>query len=163
VMKLGLAISEVSKAEGKLADALWRIGERHKTDHDVFHVTKTLAKLERGHIDALTEHAERYDASVDEDAAEADERGLLDKAMEKSAELVGRRPEPSLLLLRDLRQLHELAARTSIEWVILGQGAQAAKDEELLSAVSECHDETLRTLKWTTYRIKEAAPQILAA
>ena len=87
--------------------------------------------------------------------------GLLDRAVEKGSELVGRRPEPALLLLRDLRNLYELAARTSIEWVILGQGAQAAKDEELLSAVSECHAETLRTLKWTTYRVKEAAPQVL--
>jgi hypothetical protein len=160
-MKLGMAISQVAKAEEKLADSLWQIGERHKSDHDVFHVTKALAGLERGHIETLAKQAERYDGSVDEDAAEPDERGLIDKAMEKSAELIGRRPEPALLLLRDLRHLHELAARASIEWVILGQGAQAAKDEELLSAVSECHAETLRTLKWTTYRIKEAAPQIL--
>jgi hypothetical protein len=162
-MKVGMAISQVAKAEEKLADGLWRIGERHKADHDVIHVTKTLAELERGHIEALAPHAESYDASLDQDAAEPDERGLLDKAVEKSAEMVGRRPEPALLLLRDLRELHELAARASIEWVILGQGAQAAKDQELLSTVDECHAETLRTLKWTTYRIKEAAPQVLAA
>jgi hypothetical protein len=162
-VKLGLAISQVAKAEEKLAHGLWRIGERHKTDHDVFYVTKTLAGLERGHVEALAPHAESYGGSVDEDAGEPDERGLLDKAVEKSAELIGRRPEPALLLLRDLRVLHELAARASIEWVILGQGAQAAKDQKLLSTVELCHAETLRTLKWTTYRIKEAAPQVLTA
>jgi hypothetical protein len=162
-MKLGLAISQVAQAEEKLADGLWRIGERHKTDHDVFHVTKTLAELERRHLEVLAKQAERYGGSVDEDAGESDERSLIDKAMEKTAELIGRRPEPGLLLLRDLRLLHELAARASIDWVILGQGAQAAKDEALRAAVSECHAETLRTLKWTTYRIKEAAPQVLVA
>jgi hypothetical protein len=161
-MKLGMAIGEVADAEESLADALWSAGERHRTDHDVFHVTKTLAGLERSHIERLAPHAERHGATIDVAAAREDERGLVDRAVEKGAELVGRRPEPGILLLRDLRRLHELAARASIEWTILAQGAQAAGDQDLLSAVGECHDETLRTLKWTTYRIKEAAPQILA-
>ena len=46
--------------------------------------------------------------------------------------------------------------------VILAQGAQAVTDTDLLNAVSSCHDETLRTVKWATYRIKTASPQILA-
>ena len=54
-----------------------------------------------------------------------------------------------------------LAAGTSLDWVALGQAAQAARDAELLDTVSACHPQTLRTLKWTTYRLKEAAPQVL--
>jgi hypothetical protein len=161
-VKVGIAIREVAAAEEALADALWDVGERHRTDHDVFHVTKTLAKLERKHIGALRPHAERLGETIDADAATGEARGVLERVVEKGAELVGRRPEPGLLLLRDLRLLHELAARASIEWVILAQGAQAVKDADLLSVVSEGHAETLRTLKWTTYRIKTAAPQILA-
>jgi hypothetical protein len=42
------------------------------------------------------------------------------------------------------------------------QGSQAVKDDALLATVSSCHAETLRTLKWTTYRIKATAPQALA-
>ena len=71
--------------------------------------------------------------------------------------------EPGLLLLRDLRALHVLAAGASLDWVALGQAAQAARDTELLEAVSACHRGTLRTLKWTTYRLKEAAPQTLTS
>ena len=41
--------------------------------------------------------------------------------------------------------------------------AQAAKDMGLLATVTECHEETLKTLKWTTYRLKEAAPQALTS
>ena len=160
-MKLALAIGEVAGAERRLADGLLEVGERHRADHDVFHVTRTLSELERGHVAMLEPHAERHGAAIDADGAEPNGRGLLDRAMEKGAELVGRAPEASLALLGDLRRLHELAARASIEWVILGQGAQAARDEELLSVVGACHPETLRTLKWTTYRIKEAAPQTL--
>jgi hypothetical protein len=52
-------------------------------------------------------------------------------------------------------------AEASINWVILGQGAQAARDRELLDAVSDCHAQTLRGMKWTVTRIKSGAPQVL--
>jgi len=165
-MKLGMAIEEVAHAERELADRLLAVGQRHRTDHDVYHLTRTLAKMERGHLDALARHAGRYGASIDRDAngsGRAGPGGLIETAREKSAELLGRRPEPALLLLRDLRELHLLAAGASLDWVALAQGAQAAKDTDLLATVSECHNETLRTLKWTTYRVKEAAPQALTS
>jgi hypothetical protein len=162
-MKIGLAIEQVAAAERELADALAAAGERHKTNHDVFHLTRTLAKLERGHLDALAPHARRYDADVDRDDAVAARPGPVRSAVEKGAELIGRRPEAGLLLLQDLRRLHLCAAAASLDWVALGQAAQAAKDTELLETVTACHPETLRTLKWTTYRVKEAAPQVLTS
>jgi hypothetical protein len=163
-VKLGLAIEQVAKAERELADELLAAGERHKTDHDVFHMTKTLAKKERAHLDELARHASRYGAEFDRDGDGRAKPGeLLASAREKGAELMGRRPEPGLLLLRDLRELHLLACGASLDWVALAQGAQAAKDTHLLETVTACHDETLRTLKWTTYRLKEAAPQALTS
>ena len=159
-MKLGLAIEQVASAERELAEHLIAAGERHKTDHDVFHLTKTLAKKERAHLHALARHAGRYGASVDRDDSG---HSTLGAAREKAAGLLGRRPEPGLLLLRDLRELHLLAAGASLDWVALAQGAQAAKDTDLLDTVTECHNETLQTLKWTTYRLKEAAPQALTS
>ena len=38
---------------------------------------------------------------------------------------------------------------------------EAAKDTELLACVSLCHPETLRTVRWTVTKLKEAAPQAL--
>jgi len=77
--------------------------------------------------------------------------------------MVGRRPESGLLLLRDLRALYTLASEASINWVILGQVAQAAKDAELLHVTKECHPDTLRTLKWTNTMIKVVSPQVLTS
>jgi hypothetical protein len=162
-VKVGIAIEEVASAESDLADELVAVGARHKADHDVFHVTKTLATMEHGHIGALASHAERYGASVDaEREDEPAPPGRLREVAEKGAELTGRRPEPALLLLRDLRKVYLLASEASIDWVMLAQGAQAVKDAELLDTVGTCHEETLRTVKWATYRIKTAAPQALA-
>lgn len=42
-----------------------------------------------------------------------------------------------------------------------GQAAQAARDAELLAAVSACHGELELQVKWLTTRIKVASPQVL--
>ena len=163
-MKIGAAIEQVASAEADLAGQLVTVGERHRTDHDVFHVTRTLARMENGHIGSLEPHAKRYGVSVaGEGRDDPARRGPLARMLEKSAELVGQGSEPGLLLLSDLRSIYLLASETSINWVMLAQGAQAVKDADLLNAVTSCHDQTLRTVKWATYRIKSAAPQALAA
>jgi hypothetical protein len=60
-------------------------------------------------------------------------------------------------------KVHVRAAEASINWVILGQGAQAVRDEDLLATVTSRHPFALKTLKWSTTRLKEAAPQVLAS
>jgi hypothetical protein len=158
-MKLGLAIRETHEAERELAAELLRLGERHKVDHDVFHLTRALGERAQERMHALEPHAERYGEKLAN--GDPDDGGLVSTLREKGAELVGRRPETGLLLLRDVRKLHLLAAEASIDWTILGQGAQAARDSELLDTVSACHPETLRALRWTTTKLKESAPQVL--
>jgi hypothetical protein len=163
-MKLGLAIRDVSESELELGNSLDRLGERHKADHDVFHMTQTLQRMARANVERLEPVASRYGVKVDpEDAPSEHDGGLLGKAREKASELAGRRPEPGVLLLRDLRELHLHYAEASINWTILGQGAQAARDRELLDVVSSCHAQTLRGLKWTVTRLKTASPQVLTS
>jgi hypothetical protein len=163
-MKLDVAIREVQDAELALGRQLDRLGQRHKADHDVFHLTETLQRIVRANLERLGPFAERYGvgAAADE-AAEEHGDGLLAGAREKASELAGRRPEPGLLLLRDLRALHLLYAEASIDWVILAQGAQAAREAELLDAVQKSHQQTLRGMKWTVTRLKTAAPQVLTS
>jgi hypothetical protein len=192
-MKIGLAIQQVRSAESDLAEELERVGERHKTDQEVYHLTRTLADISRRNVEELSRFQERYPVTGGTEAGGEGESdsglfgrlrekgseladsvsegsrsgegghrsGLLDTVREKGSELVGRRPETGLLLLRDMRKLYMLASEASINWVILGQGAQAAKDHELLQATKECHPDTLRALKWTNTRIKETSPQVL--
>ncbi len=159
-MKIGLAIQQVRSAESDLAGELEKVGERHKTDQEVYHLTRTLANISRQHIEELARFQERYPISGGAEGGDG-ERGLFGRLREKGSELVGGRPESGLLLLRDLRELYVVASEASINWVILGQGAQAAKDLELLQATKECHPDTLRTLKWTNTMIKETSPQVL--
>lgn len=161
-MKIGLALREAHAAESALASELRRVGERHSAEHDVLHLTRTLRGWSEHHVRRLAAQAERYGVDLDAEAA-GDDDGLPAHARGKGAELAGRRPEPGILLLRDLRDLHLTAARASIAWTVLGQGARAVQDGELLEAVTASHPQTIRTMKWTVQKLKEASPQVLAS
>ena len=162
-MKIDIALRETYDAETDLGAALLQVGERHKADHDVYHLTRTLSTWCDRHVQHLARHAPRYELQLDAQAVEDErDRGLVARMRERGSELVGRRPEPGLLLLRDMRDLHLAAARTSLAWTALGQGAQAVGDSKLLETVTVCHPETIRTMKWTVQKVKEATPQILA-
>jgi hypothetical protein len=80
----------------------------------------------------------------------------------KASDVLGDRPEPGLLLLRDLRDVHRSAAGVSVDWVMLGQVAQATKDTGLLALTQRCHPQTLRQLRWANGMVKVLSPQILS-
>jgi hypothetical protein len=75
----------------------------------------------------------------------------------------GRRPEPGLLLLADLRRLHRKAAGVSVDWELLAQAAQAMRQPTLLALTQTCHPQTLRQMKWANAHLKATAPQILGS
>jgi len=160
-VNIDLAIERTAEAERQLADELLQVGERHSTEHDVFDLTRSRAQQAQANLERLAAAAARYGTEIDREPSAGG--GMVAAVREKAAELLGRRPEAGLLLLADLEQLHLRASRASLAWVALAQAAQAAKDAELLSIVSDCHPETLRTLRWTTQKVKDSAPQALAA
>jgi hypothetical protein len=158
--KLAIAISDVHRAETELHDELLALGERHKPDHDVYHLTRTLAQFAQANVAALVPHGERYGVNLDCQTADGSS-SIMAGLREKASELLGRRPEVGMLLLSDIRTLYLVACEASIDWVILGQGAQGARDQDLLAVVSSCHPQTLRTVRWATTKLKEVSPQIL--
>jgi hypothetical protein len=164
-VRIAAALSETHDAEADLAAHLLEVGERHKVEHDVYHLTRTLRRWCDRHVHLLAEQSLRFDVDLDAEAVSKEKPGggLLDRLRETTSEIVGGRVETGLLLLRDLRELHLAAARASLAWTVLGQGAQAIREPALLAVVSKCHPQTIRTMKWTVQKIKEASPQILAA
>jgi hypothetical protein len=44
---------------------------------------------------------------------------------------------------------------------MVGQGAKAARDRDLLETVTDCMEQTAVQARWLKTRIKEAAPQAL--
>ncbi len=160
-MKIGLALEDLHRAENDLAHALLRTAERHRTEHEIYHLGRDLARWSHRHIAEIAQLGEHYDVSLD---AEPDAESTLAKGMrEKAGELLGRRAAPGLLLLRDLREVYTLACGVSVDWELVGQAAQAARDTELLGMVSRCHPDTLRQMRWANTHLKDSAAQVLVS
>ncbi|MFK8906178.1 hypothetical protein [Streptomyces sp. YS-3] len=147
--------------ERRLARELLTVAERHRTEQEIHHVALDLATWSREHVQRLADTARDHD--LDLSGPGESPGGFLTTLREKTAETMGRRPEPGLLLLRDLRDLHLAASENSLSWEMLGQAAQASRDAGLLQLVSSCHPRTLRQMRWTNTMIKILSPQILTS
>lgn len=159
---IALTLRALHDGEKHLARQLTTVAERHRTDHEIHHVATDLAAWSREHVQRLADPAHAHGLDLDGPPGDSG-RGALSTLREKAAEVVGRRPEPGLLLLRDLRELHLDATENSLHWEMLAQVAQATKDDELLAVASACHPQTLRQMRWTNTMIKILSPQILTS
>jgi hypothetical protein len=159
--KVGMALKELYRAEEELADEYVKVGERLAAEHDVWYDCKRFAEQCHLHADAIRPFAVAHD----EDLPPADDATVGETTTaalrHKLSEMLGRRPESGLLLLRSLRQLYLQAQEVSFHWIVAGQLAQATRDHELLALVDEHHRETLTQIKWLKTQVKQASPQAL--
>ena len=160
-MKLDMAIEELHRSENELHSVLLSMSDRHKADHEVFHVTRTMATWSERHVAQLAEVVREFGLELDPVAKKPS--GLVETLQQKTSELTGRRSAPGLLLLADLRHLYREAGGTALDWELLAQGAQGAKKKVLLDFAESCHPQTLRVSKWAEAKLKESSPQILAS
>jgi hypothetical protein len=161
--KIGLALRELYRAEEDLADEYVKVGERLATEHEVYYGCKRFAQQCHLHAETLRAFAARYEEQLPpSDDAEVGETTAA-ALRHRLAELLGRRPETGLLLLRSLRQLYLQAQEVSFHWIVAGQIAQATRNPELLAVVDRLHRETLTQVKWLKEQVKQASPQALVA
>ena len=151
-MHLAHYVGLLHRAQVELAGAFREVGAGHADEADVFHMTASLAKQCDEHAQQLEPIGQRYG----EDAPDEPER--------LHSELFhGKRTGP-IGLLRDLHDLYLMAAECDMAWTLVGQGAQGAqgaRDQELLQVVRRCEEETAMQMRWLRTRMKEAAPQAL--
>jgi hypothetical protein len=157
VKKIGLAIAELHRSETELARDLESLAARHHGDQDVCHLARDLSRWCDDHVAALADHGRRHGRRLS-----ARRRPALGRTLQKRvSDLVRSRPEPALLLLADLRRVHRVAAGASLDWELLAQAAQAAKDADLQAMCARCHPQTLRQMRWANAMLKELSPQAL--
>ncbi len=160
-MKFGLVLEEMHRSENDLAHHLLTISERHKVDHEVYHLARDLARWSQQHVRDIAAMAKNY--GLDLDPEPRGEMGLMETIREKGSEMVGRRPETGMLLLKDLRELYLKACGVSADWELLAQAAQGMKDKDLLGLAEKCHPQTIRQMKWANGKLKESATQVLVS
>ncbi|WP_458117082.1 hypothetical protein [Arthrobacter sp. D2-10] len=158
-MKIGLVLEELHRSENDLAHELLQVSERHKVDHEIYHLGRDLAKWSQEHVREIAKIAKNYGQDLDPDPK--GDLAVTKKLREKGSELIGRRSSPALLLLRDLREIYLKAAGVSVDWEMLAQAAQGIKHTDLLDVTKQCHPETLRQLRWANAMLKVESTQAL--
>jgi hypothetical protein len=148
-MRLAHYLGLLHRAEQELGKAFREVAECHMDEPDVFDLCSKLASDCETHAERLEPFAERYG----EDAPDEPKR--------LHSDLFGGTRSGGLGLLRDLHDLYLMATECDIAWTLVGQGAQGARDSDLLTVVEECEAETAIQLKWLKTRMKQAAPQAL--
>lgn len=159
VKAIALLVQELHDGENAMTAQLRRAARQHATDYDVRHGATKLSKWSEEHVMRLAEVGRRFDLDLSRSADD----GVVRQMREKTAEALGRRPEPALLLLQDLRDLHLCAVGNNIYWEMFSQGAQALRDGELLDLAKACRPQTVRQMEWTNTLIKELSPQALTS
>ncbi|MGW3397823.1 hypothetical protein [Streptomyces hydrogenans] len=167
------------RGEQDLATELASVAERHAAEHELHHVALDLAAWSREHVERLERAARAHDpdfAGADQDGSAS---GSLATPMVRPAGARGhggtgarghggtgargRGPEPGLLLLHDLCDLHLRATENSLYWEMLAQVARATRDDWALGLASDCHPRTLWQIRWTNTMIKTLSPQALSS
>ena len=158
-MKLGLVNEELHRSENHLARVLLAVSDRHKADHEVFYVARDIARWSQRHVTELAHVGADFGVGLEPEPE--GEPGILERIQQATSDLLGRRPEPGLQLLADLRHVHREAAGVSLDWELLAQAAQGARKRELLELAERCHPDTLRQMRWANAKLKESATQAL--
>jgi hypothetical protein len=161
--KLLAALREVLDAEVELAEEYRKVGERHAADHDVFHLCHTLALQCEAHAGRIREVATAAGHDLPDGGHESFAHGLIAALRRKTSEANGRTDKTGPLLLHDLRHLFVLVSDCEIAWTIVGQGAKASREQDVVELFSTCCEEVVGQMRWIKTKIKLAAPQVVAA
>ncbi|WP_030935397.1 hypothetical protein [Streptomyces sp. NRRL B-24720] len=157
-----VVLHTLHQGEQHLADELVTVADRHRTEHEVHHVATDVATWSREHVQRLVQASADHGLDLN-GPFDGSSNGVLAPLRHETSERAGCRPDPGLLLLRDLRDLHLAATHNSLHWEMLAQVAQATKANDLLALASSCHPQTLRQMHWTNTMIKILSPQLLSS
>jgi hypothetical protein len=159
--RLSLALHALHRGEVGLGRELLAIADRHHADHEIWYTARDLARWSQIHVRRLAEVGAQHGARLKAEPTWA--VPLLSRTAQQVSDTLGRRPEPALLLLADLRRLHRRAAGASLDWEIVAQAAQAMQATDLLELCEACHPQTLRVLRWSNSQLKVHSPQAIAS
>ncbi|MBV9594810.1 MAG: hypothetical protein JO147_13565 [Actinobacteria bacterium] len=157
---LRYAFARVHHGETEMVSHLEHLAAKHRADHEIYFVALDMAEWSRTNLRQSAQVAADHDIGLSQRSPGP---GPLDRLQEGMSTLLGRRPEPGLLLLEDLRDAYLRASQTSLAWEMLAQHAQAAHDTDILELAGRCHPQNLRQIRWCNTMLKTLAPQTLTS
>ncbi|WP_418606335.1 hypothetical protein [Georgenia sp. SUBG003] len=81
-------LRELHRSENDLAHELLQVSDRHKVDHEIYHVARDLAQWSQRHVREIAEIAQRYGEKLDPEPE--GESNVAERLIDKGSELMGR-------------------------------------------------------------------------
>ena len=122
---ISVALRALHRGERDLAQHRCESASATARTTPVYHVAAELAGWSQEHTQRLAHAAQEYGLRLGEPRGEPPT--VMRMLRGKTAEVVGRRPEPGLLLLHDLREPHLAAAGNSLYGEMLAQACACRK------------------------------------
>src|ERR687888_1812117 len=145
-MRLASYLTLLRTAEQRLGDSYRFVADGHAEEPDVVATCRQFATQADHHVSTLDPVTSRYLKLPSDEplSAQADRWGVT---------WLGEPRTGPLGLLRDMHDLYALAGFVDLAWTIVGQAAQAARDTELSTVVTDCESDVTRQLAWLTTRV----------
>jgi hypothetical protein len=151
------ALHALRDRERALAAELRAVGDRHANEHDVLHMCRRLARRSDERAAALGDVA-GVRGPAPHDGPLASIAGIGRRVQ---ARVSGRTAAAGPALLDDLCVLSLLVHEVDLHWVIVGQGARAARDRDLVDLAVEAQTGVEQVARWIRSRIQEMAAQVV--
>lgn len=148
-MTIATLLTELHRNESSLVRELLELSDRHRGVHEVHHVARDISRWSIEHVRLLAEVAADHGEDLDPQAPTLEASPAPDTS--------------GMQLLSDLRSVYMNAAGISVQWVMLGQAAQALHLSDLQATIGRCHPDTLRQMRWAATSLKQQSTQILVS
>lgn len=158
-MKLDVILDDVQNSEMDLAEQLRQLGEHHALDADLYHLGHSQAHQCAQRVLRLRPYLERYGARQ-HSVSEQDSPRVVESLRRHAAGLLGKAKPSGMLALQEMCDVYLVAQRNEMNWQILLQCLEAARDRELLEVATDCHERAEMVGRWLRTRIKVASAQV---
>lgn len=148
-MHIGKYINLVYRTELDLVEAFGKVANNHGDEVDVYQTCKLLAKWSEQLASELLPFVHEYQEEKD------DEPDRL------ASFLLKKTRKGSMALLRDLHDMYLIVSEVEVCCIILKQGSDGLRDNELSRVCENITKQNKRQLSWLLTRMKSAAPQTL--
>ena len=92
--KVPMALAELHRSENDLAAELLHASDRHKVDHEIFHLARDLARWSQEHVRELARIGRNF--GLDLEPEPDDDASMMALIRRRGAELLGRRHDPAV-------------------------------------------------------------------
>jgi len=157
-MNIGAILEDIHQKETTLIVELQQLSQRYPTAHEIDHVARDISRWSHRHVRDIARISPDYGLHL---GAQAPDTTLVGSKMRETLGSVTAGQGLSTGLLQKLRTIYLHSCDLCLDWELLMQVSQAARDAAAFELASACYPNSVRQMKWAHQTVKTETPQIV--